>query len=121
MSEPIGTLAVDDVRDLLGRWPRVNRHIADRAIAVLDLLEPSALIPIHAADVEALITIYSRRTRRASSALGGRELLAELERYTNAEVAMGSVSNGGHVLVLWLDLDLSTLVGCVVGIDHRRI
>lgn len=69
--------------------------------------------------ISELIRIYQRRTRRGSDVDGATGLVLALENHGEPEVLMTAVLDARSVLGLWLDSDLTRLLGFTLGPDLR--
>lgn len=64
-------------------------------------------------------TIYERRSQRPTPVPGVVELARSLASYPHAALVSTSVAVDGRFVFVWLALDESEVLGCVVGRDRR--
>lgn len=67
-------------------------------------------------DREQLMRIYRRRVIRGGELPAGTgELLHQLERETDSQVALFAITNGPEVVYVFARKNLTSLIGCIVG------
>lgn len=117
-----GRLVVDvgSVLTMLGSPEMHGRPSLDVVAGLLGDLGPQTVLELNEVDLDVLVRIYRRRTRKLSEVVGDRELLATLENLDAGEVLAAELTGRGLALYLWFDRELSQMLGYVVGRDQRQ-
>lgn len=116
-------VSVTTVLTLIDKWKPEDITVADTAALALRSIDPSGMLQLGLTDVPDLIRIYRRRVKSrvktGANVLGDREFLSRLEEYLGQQVLNTAISVGGTMVFIWFDEEMTTVVGCVIGKDHR--
>ncbi|WP_172465556.1 hypothetical protein [Arthrobacter sp. Hiyo1] len=108
---------------MIDKWKPENITVADTAALALRSIDPSGMLELGLTDVPDLIRIYRRRVKSraktGANVLGDHEFLSRLEEYPSQQVLNTAISVGGTMVFIWFDEEMTTVVGCVIGKDHR--
>ncbi|MFK4299776.1 hypothetical protein ABH924_004962 [Arthrobacter sp. GAS37] len=107
------------VLTLIDEWQPENITLAATAALALGSIDPLEMLQLVLTDVPTLVRTYRRRVKTDANVLGDRELLSRLEEYAGRQVLAAAISVGGTMVYMWFDEEMTKVLGCVIGRDHR--